>query len=85
MSYLSTKIVCVKRGLTVVRSFGDFSNWVRSGISLPLVIFSNSIYSASRIIILIVDNWGHILALYLSDTQERRWRTGRESSVWMDV
>ena len=85
MSYLSTKIVCVKRGPTVVRSFGDFSIWVRSGISLPLVIFSNSIYSASRIIILIVDNWGHILALYLSDTQERRWRTGRESSVWMDV
>ena len=68
-----------------MHSCGALSNWMRSGISLPLVIFSNSIYSASRIIILIVDNWGHILALYLSDTQERRWRTGRESSVWMDV
>ena len=53
-SPLSIRIIRVVGVSTVVRSGGYFPNWVRAGISLPLVIISNIISSASIIPLLIV-------------------------------
>ena len=84
-SSLSIRIIHAGRVPAVVNSWGASSNWVISGISLPLVILSNTILLASMITILVVDCWEHILALDVSDIHERRWRTGSNISVWMDV
>ena len=81
LSSLSTKLVHLRGGTTVVWSCGDLSNWVRAGISHTLVILSNRILSESRIFILIDDLLDHIITLDVAAIQGKRWRTGRKRSV----
>ena len=84
-SSLSISIVCVGGSPKVVRIWMALSNWLRAGISIPLVILYSSILLASSILLLIVDCWEHLLVLDVSDIHESCWHNGRNISVWMDV
>ena len=54
-SSISIRRIIVVMGPTVVRSWVSSSNSVRYGISIPLVIISSNISSASSIPLMVVD------------------------------
>ena len=65
----------------MVKSCGASSMWERAGINIPMVILPRRSFSASGRLLIYDVHSEHLLALEVSDIQERRWGTGQSSRV----